>query len=46
MFLKLLSFVLLKNKKQYIKAVKMKNRNVLITIEEYIPTHEIIRKTK
>lgn len=42
--LKLVVSLLLGRKKQYFKVVRMKKRNVLITIEEYIPANELLKK--
>ncbi|MFF5994242.1 hypothetical protein AAGS61_05745 [Lysinibacillus sp. KU-BSD001] len=44
MILKLVISILLGRKKQYIKVVKVKKRNVLIQIEEYTPATELLQK--
>jgi hypothetical protein len=44
MVLKFVISILLGRKKQYIRVVKVKNRNVLIKIEEYIPATELLQK--
>lgn len=42
--LKFVVSLLLGRKKQYFKVVRVKERNVLITIEEYIPANELLKK--
>ncbi len=44
MFLKFIITILLGREKQYIRVVRVKNRNVLIQIEEYIPDSDLIQK--
>ncbi|MDW0113815.1 hypothetical protein QT711_11510 [Sporosarcina saromensis] len=46
MFVHFIAAMLLRKKKHYMRAVKIGERNVLITIEEYIPATETLKNLK